>query len=236
MDWSTWYKEIGPVNFTKMLKRPAEWQVPLADRVRSAVGTGRLLEAGSAFGLTSLLVGEQASRTLLDLEPKAIEIARELFSTAGQQAEFIEGDLFHMPFPDDYFDVVFNAGVLEHFDFAGRRAALIEMARVASPGGKICVAVPNHYSVPYRYAYEYRKARNTWRFPDEERIFDFAEELIGVEGVKFISRETVAERTCFSFLSKLDKLRFKILHRFKKFEGYLAIVMLEKGAGPAGKL
>jgi ubiquinone/menaquinone biosynthesis C-methylase UbiE len=152
MEWRKIYNQSSP-NFANLVNHPDEWQLDLAKKIRSVVRNGSLLEAGCGYGVTSLLVGEDAQRTLLDLEPKAIEIAKEIFKVVGHRATFVVGDLFRMGFQDNSFDVVFNAGVLEHFNFKERVAALSEMVRITKPGGKIIVAVPNHYSVPYRFSY-----------------------------------------------------------------------------------
>jgi len=228
MDWSSIYKNIGTLNLDKLIKRPDEWQVILSEKLRQYTGTGSILEAGCGFGVTSLLIGMEAQRTLLDLEPKAIETARKLFDLEGQHANFEVGNLFNMNFPDNKFDVVFNAGVMEHFDKYDRCEALREMVRVTKPGGIVCVAIPNHYSVPYRFSYESRKSRGKWPYPDEEKIYDLAAELREVGGVVMVSRDTIGERTMFHFLSKPQKIWFKILHSMKGFEGYLTILTHEK--------
>jgi len=228
MDWSAYYKNFVALNLDGLIERPDEWQVLLSERLRQHVGSGRILEAGCGFGITSLLVGTGAQRTLLDLEPKAIETARKLFDKAGQCAEFEVGDLFNMNFPDKIFDVVFNAGVMEHFDKDGRRKALREMARVTKPGGIVYVAIPNHFSVPYRFAYEYRKAHGKWPYPDEEKIFDLSEELAAINNLVALKRETIGEETCFYFLSRLQRIWFKFCHLFSRYEGYLTILTLEK--------
>jgi ubiquinone/menaquinone biosynthesis C-methylase UbiE len=228
MEWQAIYENMEKPNFEKLINKPSEWQVSLADTLRFAVNNGSVLEAGCGFGVTSLLIGSGAQRTLLDLEPKAIETARNLFDWSGQSAEFAVGDLLNMSFPDNSFDVVFNAGVLEHFDKAGRCEALREMARVAKPGGTVCVAIPNHFSVPYRFAYEYRKAHGKWPYPDEEKIFDFSEELATINNLTALKRETVGEETIFYFLTKLQRIWFKFRHQFARYEGYLTILTLKK--------
>jgi SAM-dependent methyltransferase len=235
MEWRTIYENSGIPDFEKLIHNPSEWQVSLADKLRVSVSSGSILEAGCGFGVTSLLIGSGAQRTLLDLEPKAIETARKLFDWAGQSAEFAVGDLFNMRFPDNAFDVVFNAGVLEHFDTAGRCEALREMARVTKPGGIVSVALPNHFSVPYRFAYEYRKARGKWPYPDEEKIFDFSEELVTITDLIPLTRETICEETCFYFLTKLQRIRFKFRHFFARYEGYLTILTLEKSVSAENK-
>lgn len=82
-----------------------------------------------------------------------------------------------MPFPDNYFDIVFNDGVLEHLQ--NFKKAFGEMVRITKPGGKIIVAVPNWLCFPHtiykkivgkRFEYGYEKS-----FKREELIGLFEE-------------------------------------------------------------
>lgn len=229
MDWSAFYKSNTASNIANMLKSPNKWKFVLADRVCDLACGGNVLEAGCGYGLTSLLVGQQTSRVLLDLESSALEVSQTLFAHAGQHAQHVQGDLFDMPFDDDAFDVVFNAGVLEHFAYEGRRDALREMTRVTKPGGSIIAAVPNHYSVPYAHAYAVEKARGTWKYPDEYLIYDFSREIDEIGGVYSVSRETCDVENSFSFLTdKKTRLWFRMIDLVKRCEGYLTICTYRK--------
>ena len=228
VDWKTFYREQKPTDPQALLRRPSEWQVHLAGQVRDAAGGGSLLEAGSGLGLTAFLAGGQSRRFLMDRERSAVGMARSLFAGGGQQAFFACGDLLRMPFPDEVFDVVYNAGVLEHFNFSDRKAALLEMLRVTKTGGKVIAAIPNHYSWPYRYAYLLKKRRGTWPYPDENKIYDFTEELAGVRTARCLGRRTVARKTAFSFLRRHQRMIFRLLDLFFRFEGYLTVLTYEK--------
>ncbi len=59
---------------------------------------------------------------------------------AGASAAAVRGDATAMPFPDDSFDRVIAAEVLEHIPADGH--ALREIARVLRPGGRLAVTVP----------------------------------------------------------------------------------------------
>ena len=52
-----------------------------------------------------------------------------------------------LPFPDDYFDLVFTKSVIEHIH--NPSLFLKEMYRVLKPGGRIVVMVPDWYSCMY---------------------------------------------------------------------------------------
>jgi SAM-dependent methyltransferase len=56
------------------------------------------------------------------------------------KAETVCGDALALPFPDDSFDRVIAAEVLEHIP--DDRTAIAEIARVLAPGGRVAVTVP----------------------------------------------------------------------------------------------
>ncbi|MBN1461279.1 MAG: class I SAM-dependent methyltransferase [Armatimonadetes bacterium] len=186
----------------------------------------RVLEAGCFTGLTSALMAETHQCTLLDLSPQAIEIATQVFDRLELKADFVVGDLFKMPFGDGAFDVVFNSGVLEHFETSQRGAALREMSRVTTPGGLVCVAVPNHHSVPYRLAYLIRRATGHWRYPPERKIKSLACELTSL-GLVRVEVQVVASDLRFSQLAALPFAVgiCKAIERAKgeAFGGYLEV-------------
>ena len=71
----------------------------------------------------------------LDLTPGMLAVARE---HAGEDIEFIEGDAQQLPFGDGEFDVVTCQQGLQFIP--DRSAALAEIARVASGGGRVAIA------------------------------------------------------------------------------------------------
>ncbi len=76
---------------------------------------GEILEAGCGGGWQSLALARLGGYrvTLMDFSAEALDYARRLFEREGRQAAFIEGDVFEPGEPA--FDLVFNAGVLEHY-------------------------------------------------------------------------------------------------------------------------
>ncbi|HET6274069.1 MAG TPA: class I SAM-dependent methyltransferase [Bacteroidota bacterium] len=57
--------------------------------------------------------------------------------------ETLGADFFSLPFADETFDLVFNSGVIEHYEQLTRGAVLAEMMRVTRKGGYVCCAFPN---------------------------------------------------------------------------------------------
>ncbi|MBI3812840.1 MAG: class I SAM-dependent methyltransferase, partial [Nitrospinae bacterium] len=54
--------------------------------------------------------------------------------------QLIKGDIFKMPFKDEKFDVVWNGGVIEHFENPSE--IIRKMAVLTRPGGCVFVSVP----------------------------------------------------------------------------------------------
>ncbi|MHB2025443.1 MAG: class I SAM-dependent methyltransferase [Elusimicrobiota bacterium] len=133
-----------------------------------------ILEAGCGTGRFCYLFARDfpASKVLgLDASAHSIKLANSFKNLlSSNNLEFKMGDIFKIDFPDNYFDVVFNEGVIEHFALSqdlNYKAAFREMVRVAKPGGKILVAVPNWYCFPHvlykllkgkSYPYGYEKS------------------------------------------------------------------------------
>jgi ubiquinone/menaquinone biosynthesis C-methylase UbiE len=235
MDWKSFYENLE-VDSKTIARNPCEWQIGLAEFIEDRMPGGKLLEAGSGHGVTSLLVGSSnRTKTLLDLESPAINLARQIFSFANQEAEFVIGNLFNMDFPENSFDLTFNAGVLEHFTFDERREALREMSRVTKPGGVVLAAVPNHFSKPYRYGYKYLQSKGKWPYPDEYSIYDFSSELMEIPELIDPERIILAPKTPFSFLRRHQRIFFRFYGIFQKLEGYLTVLTFKKHVNKQGK-
>jgi SAM-dependent methyltransferase len=100
---------------------------------RHATGR-RFLECGGATGRLPLqLTREGWHCTLVDVTTEGPLLARERFARARASAWFVTGDVFHLPFADETFDVVYSSGLLDVLpDIA---SAIREMTRVLRPGG-----------------------------------------------------------------------------------------------------
>ncbi len=122
-----------------------------------------VLDAGAGTGLNSLaLASRGADVTLLDVAPQALAIARSYFEEQGLSARYVEGSIFALPFPDEAFDIVWNTGVIEHFEPAERRRAVHEMLRVMKRDGTMITINPNARARIYRFAKEWAERHGRW--------------------------------------------------------------------------
>jgi len=128
-----------------------------------AVRGRRVLDAGCGTAIASLeLAGRGADVVLLDVSPTAVARARHLARVLGRNVTVVEGSIFDLPFADGEFDLVWNTGVVEHFDLPDRRRAVSEMIRATRPGGAVLTVNPNRRSRVYRTMYSRAVSRGTW--------------------------------------------------------------------------
>ena len=118
--------------------------------VEKALSEGiQVLDCGSGTGTTGIMaakkIGPNGRVTLFDLSDAMLAVARKKVFKNGLQerVNFYTGDMVHLPFDKDQFDVVISTYSLCPV-YDPEKGAL-EMYRVTKPGGKIAVA---HSSEP----------------------------------------------------------------------------------------
>ena len=104
-------------------------------------GGKKILEVGAGTGTMSIFLSQLGLNvTALDNDPAILKLAETNRGKLGGKNEVIQGDAFHLPFPDNSFDVVFHQGLLEHFTDTDIHKLITEQLRVAPI---VCLSVPN---------------------------------------------------------------------------------------------
>ncbi len=100
-----------------------------------------VLDAGCGTGIASLAFQDTRlnakRRVALDLSYKSLEVAREQFEKRKKRAkpvDPVQGNILHLPFADNSFDLVMMCGVLEYTPLDD---GLRETARVLKPGAPL---------------------------------------------------------------------------------------------------
>lgn len=94
----------------------------------------RVLEVGCGRGSLSCYYADKGyDCTLLDLSPKAIDVAKDIFAQNKLSANFEVGDACNLNHKDESFDLVFSIGLLEHFEDI--EPPLKEQIRILDKGG-----------------------------------------------------------------------------------------------------
>jgi len=133
---------------------------------------GRVLEAGSGAGQQSLSLAQKGTFeiALMDFSTEAIDLARGSFARSGLEAHFDVQDVFQPGEPE--FDLVFNAGVLEHYDFDEQ---VDFMRGMASRSRKfVLVLVPNFQNYWYWVWRIQKSSQGSWPFGKEIPALDMA--------------------------------------------------------------
>jgi len=96
---------------------------------------GKILEVGCGTAQCTHKLSEKGYNSFaMDYSPQA-----RIFWNQ-EAAHFLIADGFHIPFKSDSFELVWNAGVLEHF--TDPQPMLKEMIRVCKPDGMVFIIVP----------------------------------------------------------------------------------------------
>ncbi len=127
-----------------------------------------VLDAGGGTGTSALMaahvVGNNGKVVLLDLSTYMLDVAKKKAKEASfDNIEFIEGDMYELPFEDNHFDVVLSSYSTCPLQDPGK--ATLEMLRVLKPGALLGIA---HSTVPDNKLMKWiaRKVeRLIWLFP-----------------------------------------------------------------------
>lgn len=94
------------------------------------------LGCGPGAGGSRYVAREGFSFYGIDGSAKAVEVARDTFRSENLLGTFVVGDIQQLPYPDDYFDCVFDIACLQCNSESASRRAIMEVLRVLKPGGK----------------------------------------------------------------------------------------------------
>lgn len=111
----------------------------------------QVLEVGSGYGTNLIVWSKKFGLDMTGIEPEGegfestIEVSRNLCQLNGvdpQRINTYQGE--NLPFPDESFDIVYSANVLEHTQQPDR--VLEEAIRILRPGGLLHFELPNYLS------------------------------------------------------------------------------------------
>jgi 2-polyprenyl-3-methyl-5-hydroxy-6-metoxy-1,4-benzoquinol methylase len=136
--WDAVYRDLPLVPIDPIASRFNE---ELAEAVRDLLPSGgTVLEAGCGGGNQSIgLATAGFDVSLMDFSSAALDYARRNFDHRKLTAHFIRADAFETGSPE--YDLVFNAGVLEHYDLDDQARLLKAMA--SRSRGFVLALVPN---------------------------------------------------------------------------------------------
>jgi GT2 family glycosyltransferase/2-polyprenyl-3-methyl-5-hydroxy-6-metoxy-1,4-benzoquinol methylase len=161
---------------------------------------GHILEAGCGGGWHSLALAQTGrfQVSLMDFSRQALAYTRRVFEREQLEAEFIYSDVFTPG--EQRFDLVFNAGVLEHYTLERQAAFLRGMA---SRSRKYVLAL-----VPNRACYWYwlwriqKSGYGEWPFGKEVPLIDFSQ-AFAAAGLHFVGQTFMGAQWTEHFITSL---------------------------------
>ena len=160
------------------------YEGPLLKELGGRLDDARVLEAGCGQGVGIQILLEQfgAGQVCgIDLDPKQIQRARRRFAgTSNGRVVLAVGSVERLPFPDEFFDAVFNYGMLHHV--VQWQAGVAEIRRVLKPSGRFFFEEVTRDALKrwlYRTFLDH-PAEN--RFSEEEFVAELAVHGIGLLG------------------------------------------------------
>ena len=133
-----WLMKSSPDLFSQLFGLPwyrnmlEQWVAPILTR------DAKVLEVGCASGDFSCSLAER------NMQVSAVDRSAQMLAKARQTpspVQFKQADATQLPFPDQHFDVVLAASLINVVD--SPRAVIAEMRRVCREGGTVSVLVPD---------------------------------------------------------------------------------------------
>lgn len=173
---------------------------------------------------------------LLDYSSKALLFSKKFFELKKVDGFFQEGTIFKILYQNDTFDVVWNAGVLEHFPEEKQVDALCEMKRVCKKNGLVVTFNPFAKGYIYRIGKFFGEKRGVWPFGDEFPVRSLRD-LASTVGLEVVREYSFGFNMQLSFLkyTPLGWFIRRILTSFinesigrRLFNGYLLVSIFKK--------
>jgi 2-polyprenyl-3-methyl-5-hydroxy-6-metoxy-1,4-benzoquinol methylase len=197
----------------------------------------KIIEIGCGSGFTSAVLSQKgAICALLDISAEALRVA----STAFQALELPEPDCFcenalESSLPADSYDIVWNGGVIEHFYDEGKKLLIAEMVRLARPGGKVIIMVPNRNCRQFQLMQRWQKFRGTWAYGFEDDLSPEQLEML-CDSLKIKAKTTYAFNPILGWrwvpiIKKLLKplcLETFELHCRRSISGFVSVLVIHK--------
>ena len=163
----------------------------------------KVLEAGCGGGAQSLTLARRGGYevSLLDFSPNALDYARRLFAQHGCGVSTIEADAFAAGAPE--YDMVFNAGVLEHYSFDEQVRFLRGMASRSQK--YVMVLIPNRACYWYWIWRMQKSAGGQWPYGKEVPLVDM-QAVFEAAGLRYLGQSFLGRRWSQSFVEGLDGL------------------------------
>jgi len=139
--------------------------------------------------------------TLLDYDDKLINNLQEVYK-GNNQFSLKYWDMFNIDLPNESFDFIYNAWVIEHFNYKQRLNIFKEYSKVLKKWWYMFIVIPNHYNLIYKLFYLTANILWKWKVAKEYSIYSLKKEC-SLLGLEFVERKTFIENSVYWMLTLL---------------------------------
>lgn len=234
--WKNYWKRIEPENiiFDSMSKKIFEEILKIVGNVRDK----KILEAGSGTGVISAELALRGAKVfLLDISERSLLLSQSYFKKKKIEASFILDDLLNLNINDQKFDIIWNAGVMEHFTPDEQSKALCNISKILKDGGLFISFNPSSHAIFYRIGKWVAEKRQKWPYGPEYPV-ESLKRSCEKAGFTRVSEWEICFFEQLNFLLYINKYLkntiSKLLTHFheefliKIFGGYLLVTIAKK--------
>lgn len=182
----------------------------------------RVLDGGGGSSPLVFYLGKKGVEIfVLDLQKDLIENTKKIAKKKGwENIKAIQGDIAQIPFPENYFDVVYSISVLQNLPHKVKTKAVKEMARVLKPGGILGLVFDFGKSVKKREKY-FSKKYDFFHLPLASAK-EIEKYIILPSGLEILGNKELSEKI------EVDKnfVRKTYLSNLKRKKNFLKILAL----------
>jgi SAM-dependent methyltransferase len=143
--WDEYWGKVSLISFFANFYRKNFLSRPMSKIIeRYFPENGVFLEAGCGSATDTFYYQKKSRRFI------AMDISEAALQLAVRQKNIDEvklGDICSITFPDNYFDGIWNLGVMEHFSNPEMGKAFSEMRRVLKPGAHVILLWPSVWNL-----------------------------------------------------------------------------------------
>jgi len=192
-----------------------------------------VLEIGSGSGETSLVLAlNNRVATALDFSKECLDLTDLASKELNVDLKLVLADAMEeLPFKDNEFDVIFHAGLLEHFEKDERIRLLKNWGRCCK---RMISFIPNAASLAYRVGKANMERKGTWSWGKELPQYSLIPEFYAA-GFHVTDEYTIDEKTALNFLPRFHYLKIALKKWQKENackdncgQGYLLVTIGDK--------
>ena len=198
----------------------------------------KIAECGSGTGMISKKLAESGAYvTLIDISREAILLSKRNLKNC-KSAKFIRSSILDIPIKDNAFDIVWNAGVIEHFKSKQQKKAIKEMLRITKPNGLVVLFNPSVYGKYYLKMKRKAELNKTWKAGYErpfktlsnvvDKVFSLSEYSRGYWAQYHYGKYYFKNNYLQNLWILVHEILSKFLHPLDKYEGYFLVTVIRK--------